>query len=306
MQRGPLAGDLRLNRRNVFVLPTRAGLLYAAALFAMLLASINYALSLGFMLTFLLGAVAMVAMLHTFRNLSTLVLRPGRAEPVFAGQPAELGLMLINRGRLERLALRLHAPGMEGPEVVDVAASSEQLVRIAIPAARRGWMQVPRITVGTEFPLGLWRAWSWWQPAMRVLVYPSPETPAVKLPEASTLAGEGSGAARGEDDVSGVRPYREGDSPRNIAWRAMASTASEAFLSKQLEGSQRGEFRFDWNTLPANLDTEARISRLTRWVIDAEAAGARWSLHVRGTSLATDGGGAHRERCLEALATLEV
>ena len=67
---------MRLTQRNVYVLPSRAGMLYAAILLAMLIASINYALSLGFMLTFLLGAIAVVAMLHTFRNLVALVLRP--------------------------------------------------------------------------------------------------------------------------------------------------------------------------------------------------------------------------------------
>jgi hypothetical protein len=57
-RRGPHAGPLRLAQRNVYVLPTRAGLLYALVLLTMLIASINYALSLGFLLTFLLGAVA--------------------------------------------------------------------------------------------------------------------------------------------------------------------------------------------------------------------------------------------------------
>ena len=124
---GPRRDDLLLAQRNVYVLPSRAGMLYATILVAMLVASINYALSLGFMLTFLLGAVAVVAILHTFRNLAALVLRPGRAEPVFAGQPAEFSVLLINPGRLERFAIRLHAPGMTRPEVIDVPGGTEQL-----------------------------------------------------------------------------------------------------------------------------------------------------------------------------------
>ena len=137
----PRQGELKLAQRNVYVLPSRAGMLYAMVLLAMLVASINYALSLGFMLTFLLGAVAVVAMLHAFRNLSSLVLRPGRAEPVFAGQPAEFSLQLVNQGGTERFAIRLFAAGMATHEVADVAPGSEQSVRIALPTERRGWLR---------------------------------------------------------------------------------------------------------------------------------------------------------------------
>jgi len=301
----PQRTDLRLAQRNVYVLPSRAGMLFGLILVAMLVASINYALSMGFMLTFLLGAVAVVAILHTFRNLSALVLRPGRAEPVFAGQPAEFSVLLVNPGRTERFAIRLIAPGMTQPEVVDVPAGAEQLVRIAIPAKRRGRMPVPRLRLWTEYPLGLWRVWAYWHPAIDVLVYPAPETPPVPLPQTSTASGEGVGSARGEEDVAAVRPYQAGDSPRRIAWRAIARTDSDELLTKQFDGGERGELLLDWGGLPPNLDSEARISRLTRWVLDAEAAGARWALHLPGQQIDVDAGPAHRQRCLEALALLE-
>ncbi len=303
---GPRRDDLRLAQRNVYILPSRAGLLYAAILLAMLIASINYALSLGFMLTFLLGAVAVVGMLHTFRNMAALVLRPGRAEPVFAGQPAEFSVLLINPGRIERFAIRLHAAGMVAPETADVAARAEQIVRIAVPAKRRGRMQVPRIRLWSEFPLGLWRVWAYWHPAIEVLVYPTPESPAVPLPENSAIAGEGHGMGTGEEDVASVRPYRAGDSPRRIAWRAMARSASDELLTKQFEGGERGELLLDWKLLPVALDAEAKISRLTRWVLDAEASGTRWALRLPGEVIELDAGAGHRHRCLEALALLEV
>lgn len=304
-RRHPAQGELTLARRNVYVLPSRAGMLYALVLLTMLVASINYALQLGFMLTFLLAAVAIVALLHAYANLSALVLKPGRAEPVFAGQPAEFSLQLSNPGRGDRQAIRLQVPGMAGHEVADVAPGSEQTVRIALPTDRRGWLAVPRITVWTTYPLGLWRAWAWWQPAMRALVYPTPETPAAPLPEAFELAGDGQGAGGGEDDVAAVRPYRPGDSPRRIAWKAMARTASDELLTKEFDGGERGDLVLDWHRLPAHLDVEARVSRLTRWVMDADAAGARWALLLPGTRLDSDAGPDHRERSLEALATLE-
>lgn len=301
----PRQGELRLTQRNVYLLPSRAGMLYAVVLATMLVASINYQLSLGYMLTFLLGAVAVVGMLHAFRNLSTLVLRPGRAEPVFAGQPAEFSLQVVNPGRGDRFAIRLRAPGMATEALADLPPRSEQTVRFALPTEKRGWLQVPRITVWTTYPLGLWRVWSWWQPAMRALVYPTPETPAVPLPDTPAATGESRGGGAGEEDLAAIRPYRAGDSPRRIAWKAMARTGSDELLTKEFEGGDRGELQLDWHRLPPQLDTEARISRLTRWVLDADAAGARWGLCLPGLELPADAGPEHRERCLEALATLE-
>ena len=299
----PRAGDYRLARRNVFMLPTRAGLLLAAVVLTMLVTAINYQLSLGHALTFLVGAIAVVAMLHTWRNLATLTLRAGRAEPVFAGQIAEFTLIARNPTRVERFALCLNTAAMAQPEYFDVAPDAEHFVTIALPAHRRGWMQVPRLTLATTFPMGIWRAWARWHPALRVLVYPQPETPAAPLPARLAASGEGSARGSGSDDIAALRPYVPGDSPRLIAWKAIARTAADNLISKQFDGGDLGELTLEWSALPASMNAEARLSRLTRWVLDADAAGVRYALALPGTRIALDHGTAHRTRCLEALAT---
>lgn len=299
----PRAGDYRLTRRNVFMLPTRAGLLFAAVVVTMLVTAINYQLSLGYALTFLVAAVAVVGMLHTFRNLATLTLRTGRAEPVFAGQLAEFTLIARNETGLERFALSLNAPGMVQPEYFDLAPQSEHFIAIALPTRQRGWMPMPRLTLATTFPIGLWRAWARWHPALRVLVYPYPETPAVPLPARIATSGEGTARGHGREDIAALRPYVAGDSPRLIAWKAIARTASEDLITKQFDGGDLGELSLDWSLLPASIDVEARLSRLTRWVLDADAAGVRYALALPGRRIDFDLGPAHRARCLEALAT---
>ena len=67
-------------------------------LLLLLIASINYSLSLGFLLTFLLASMGGMSMLHTFRNLARLTIMPGRAEPVFAGEVAQFHLVMHNPG----------------------------------------------------------------------------------------------------------------------------------------------------------------------------------------------------------------
>lgn len=303
LRHAPHDGDHVLTRRNIYILPTRAGLLFALVLLVMLLAAINYQLALGHALTFLLGALAGVGMLHTHRNLAALVLHAGRAEPVFAGQLAEFTLIARNPTRLERYALGVHAHGMVQAEHFDAAPGAEQLVSIALPTERRGWMQVPRLTLATTWPLGLWRAWAPWHPVLRVLVYPQPEAPGAALPVRTAVAGEGSARGPGHDDLAAVRPYAAGDAPRLIAWKAMARSASDELLAKQFDGAQAGELTLEWSELPASMHVEARLARLTRWVLDADALGVRFALVLPGNTVAPDTGPAHRARCLEALAT---
>ncbi|HRO60879.1 MAG TPA: SurA N-terminal domain-containing protein [Burkholderiaceae bacterium] len=195
------------------------------------------------------------------------------------------------------------APGMAQPEHFDAPAGAEQSVSIAVPALRRGWQPAPRLRVETRFPLGIWRAWSWWQPALRLLVYPQPEPPGVPLPARQASAGEGLANGRGEQDLAALRPWQEGDSPRRVAWKAMARTATDELIVRQYEGGDLGELSLDWDQLPGNWDAEQRLSRLTRWVLEADSIGARYALRIPGTTLSTDAGPAHRARCLEALAT---
>ena len=57
----------------------------------------------------------------------------------------------------------------------------------------------------------------------------------------------------------------------------------------------------DWDAT-VGADPEARLSRLCRWVIDAEAAGARYGLRLPGNQIAPGNGPTHYHRCLSALA----
>lgn len=296
-------GEYRIGRRNVAVAPSAAGALFGAALLAMLIAALNYQLTLGYALTFLIAGVALVALLHTVRNLSMLTLRGARAEPVFAGQHAEFTLVARNATRFERFALALHAPCMARPEHFDVPAGAEQFVSVALPTEGRGWMKMPRFTLATTFPMGIWRARARWQPAQRVLVFPAPETPAPPLPARSAAQGEGERGGNGHGDLVALRPYADGDPPQRIAWKAVARSASQDLISLQLGEAELGETTLDWHALPPSMDDEARLSRLTRWTLDADAAGTRFALRLPGLLIEADSGPAHRLRCLEALAT---
>ena len=291
-----------LSQRRVYVLPTRAGLLYAASLLVMLIGAINYNLSLGYALVFLLAGLGIAAILHAFRNLAGLSLTVGAAAPVFAGGTARFPLALRNPDRRARLLLRLSLPGQ--PEVtVDVPPDDSASVHLPHSAARRGWLAMPRATIETVWPLGLVRAWSYAAPELACLVYPHPAGAVPPAPTFSGIEGGTPPADSGDEDFAGLRRHQPSDPLHHVAWKSVARQGAEAPLqTKQFAGSAAQALWFDWDALPHGMDVESRLSVLARWVLDAEAAGLAWGLRLPGIELAQAHGPDHSHACLKALA----
>ncbi len=299
----PEPGAVVLGHRRVYIVPTRLGLIYAATLGILLVGSINYAMSLGFALTFLLAGVGVAGMVHTARNLAQLAVSAGRAEPVFAGEPAQLRLVLASGAAFDRPQVLVRHLPSGAQRVLDLAAGATAEVVLAVPAAQRGWLPFGRFLLETRFPLGLFRAWSYVEPAARCLVYPRPLRSPLPPPEAHAATGAARVAAPGNEDFAGLRGYQRSDSPRHVAWRAFASSGE--LLTKQFSGEAAAELVLDWARLPAGLGVEERLSRLAGWVLAAERAGVRYALRIPRLELPLDHGEAHRAACLQALALHE-
>ncbi len=297
--RGPEAGPVELTQRRVYILPTRAGLLFGVTMVLMLIGSINYSLSLGYGLTFLLTGTGVVSMLHTWRNLAHVQLRAGKSAPVFAGDRARFIVLVSNPGRVARLSLAIRF-GEREPLFFDVQPRTETEVRVRFPAARRGLLRPGRFRIYTAYPLGLFYSWANVELDLACLVYPTPEQGVVPLPEQQGAIGEGAALGKGEEDFSGLRTYYPGDSTRRIAWKAAAR--SEVFVTKMFAGSAGAEMWLDLAQTPESLGLEGRLSRLARWVVDAEGSGFRYGLRVPGSEIALNAGAGHRGRCLETLA----
>jgi uncharacterized protein (DUF58 family) len=296
----PERGPVFLGHRRVYIVPTRLGWMFGATLGLLLLGSINYALALGFALTFALAGVGLAGMVHTARNLAQLAVSARRAEPVFAGETAQFHLQLDNRAPFDRPAILVRHLPSGSQAVVHVAAAATTDVALAVPATRRGRLALGRVMLETRFPLGLFRAWSYVEPETACLVYPRPDYR--PLPPSGSDAGAGSERVllQGGDDFSGLRGYQRSDSPRHVAWKAHAR--NEDLLTKQFAGGAATELWLDWALVPAAQDAESRLSCLTGWVLTAQRSGAHYGLRLPGREIGLGCGDAHRADCLQALA----
>jgi uncharacterized protein (DUF58 family) len=299
----PLTDALTLTQRNVYILPTRPGFMLAITLLVLLVGSINYQLNLGYLLTFLLAGSAAVGMHVCHATLRGLTLNLMPPAPQFAGASATLSVVLSNHRRSVRHGIGLavlDATHEDHWSWTDVPGQGSCTVQVAFRPQRRGLHRVPPLTAETRFPLGTFRVWTVWRPAAQVLVYPAPELHPPVLPAGEPRAG-GPAMSRVQDsgEFEGVRAYRRGDPLKMVVWKKAAK--SEQLVSRDTMQSQRHELWLDF-TQAGGPEAEARLSRLTAWVLQADKLGQDYGLRLPGQQVPPGAGEAHKRRCLEALA----
>jgi uncharacterized protein (DUF58 family) len=292
----PLPVDI--TRKRIYVLPTGFGLFVGLMLTTMLVGGLNYNNNPALLLVFLLAGVANNSLVHAHLILSGIRLKALHADPVFAGQALQMKFRFEGNGQRHRPGLQLLLGASQA--LFHLEPGGEAEVLLEVPTTTRGWLEPGRLRLSTLWPLGLARAWSWLRPAERFLVYPAPDLHAPPLP---TALGDGDSRrtrAHGEQPHH-LRDYRAGDMPRQIAWKA--SARFDKLLVREYESAVARDVLIDWQST-SGLAYESRISRLTRWVLEAERSGSRYALALPALRLPPGRGPEHRHHCLRALALL--
>jgi uncharacterized protein (DUF58 family) len=307
----PLTDHVTLTQRTVYILPTRPGLMLGVTLLTLLVASINYQLNLGYLLTFLLAGSALVGMhvCHgTLRGLAMHLIAPPAQ---YAGAMAAFSIKLSN----EKLNIR-HGIGLSvlSPSAkdrqghwswADVPAQGSSTVQVAFKPVQRGLHRLPTLTAETRFPLGTFRVWTVWRPAAQVLVYPAPEINAPPLPPGEARSGGAAHVARAQNtgEFDGVRAYRRGDPLKLVVWKkaAKADESGNGLVVRDTQQAQRHELWLDFALAGAG-GTEQKLSRLCAWVLAADKLALDYGLRLPAQEITPASGEAHKRQCLEALA----
>jgi len=287
-----------LRHSRIYILPTKRGWTMIGTLLTMLLASLNYALALGVGVTFLLTGLLAAALLHTFRNLAGIEVTPLAAGETFVGGSLPFTLAL-HGGAATRTQVTLAAAGATATG--DVPAGAALTLTLDVAAPVRGNVALGRVTLLSDFPLGLWRGWAYVHFPIHGIAYPAVEIGAPPLPRNSGGA-DMLAAGRGDDnDFAGLREFQSGDPPQRVAWKAVARGAG--WYTKEFDGTGGGgPVALLWDELPRTLSVEARLSRLAAWILAAERVARPFALSLPGLSLPARQGRDHRRQALTALA----
>jgi uncharacterized protein (DUF58 family) len=297
-RRIPPSRSVTLNQKRLFIFPSRAGLFYGICLLVMLLAAINFQNNLSYALTFLLATLFVLAVLHTFANLSGLTIRAVRAQPAFPGQQTEFELQVSRGRRREYYGVYCRFENSATARF-NLVEQNDARLRLHAPVGERGWYNPGRLLVETTYPLGLLRCWTWIDLDLHAMVYPRP-LPSAELPGLATDQPDGASVpVEGSDDFYGFRDYRTGDSPRQIYWKGLARGG--AVQTKQYTAYADRSVWLDWDMF-AGTGVEQRLSHLCYWALEFDRQGLEYGLRLPQLSLPPACGERQREQVLQALA----
>lgn len=295
-RRIPRRREVTLDQRRIFIFLTGQGGMAGLMVAVLFVAGINYANNLLLGTSFLLASLFVIAIHHTYANLSGLRITAIDAGTAFAGEEARFRLRLDDLREREHESLLLEWDGVEQP--VDWVNGRLELA-MALPARARGWCRPPRLKISTTYPLGLLRAWTWLDLDLAALVYPHPEASDV-MPVGPGREGEGERQRRrGHEDFDSLRGFVPGDPIAHVSWKHLAR--GQGLLTKTYASEEVGSEMLDWNALPG-LPIETRLSRLTWWVLQLAQHNHAFGLRLPGLEIPAALGIEQRDACLRALA----
>ncbi|MBF0421922.1 MAG: hypothetical protein HQL73_02905 [Magnetococcales bacterium] len=297
-------GMVSLTIGNIYIFPELNGLGFGLMALIMMVGFLNFALNPAIFVSCLLAALLWVTLIHTHRNLIGLRLQSLPVAPVFAGEQAAIAVLLQEVDHRCRHAL--HLGGWDRnmvSEPVDLDAGASAAMTLFVPTRARGLLDPGTLTLYSRFPLGLIRVWTHMELNHPILVYPRPEaTTTNPLFQEETTPGEVSGRLMG-DDFLGLEPWRPGDPPSAIHWKGGIDRTAR--LAKRFGGHGSGRTWLRWEDTQL-ADGEAALSRLSRWVLEAEAGNSPYGLKLPGVTIPPGLGQAHAHQCLAALTRFEI
>ena len=289
---------LTLSRKRIYILPTRHGWVFILILLAMLIGSVNYKINLGFLLTFLLGGMAFVSIFHSYRNLLSIQILAVTAQPVFAGDRAVFKFSIRTK-EPARAAVAISLPNAE-KIVKDFDANKDNWIRIPVAANQRGIFRPGSLLIATQYPLGLFRAWSTIRLDAKCLVYPRPLSgPLTTADDAGAVNGEEGRDIPGAEDFQELKSYQQGDPLQHIAWKALSR--GQGLFTKMFVAQAGSTAMLDFDAL-LEPHTERKLSRLCDMILQACSHNLVFGLKLPGKVIDPNRGEAHRQKCLKALA----
>jgi uncharacterized protein (DUF58 family) len=287
-----------LNNKRLFIVPSKAGFGFLIVVNLLWLTGTNYENNLVLGLAFFLTALFVVAIHHTFFNMSGLRIEGLRSAPCFLDENGELELQLSCRPETTKEGITV-AFEDESSTMIDLLDQHSTEVKLFTAGKQRGWYQPPRLKIESHYPLGIIRCWSWAVIDVPMLVYPRP-IPGGDMPLSQVAEHEGDRLDKdGSEDFHGFKAYHPGASPKHIAWKHYAR--GQGLHTKEYASYREQTVWLDWEALPG-LGLELRLSRLCFWVLKLSATQQPYGLRLPGVEIRPATGIDHKLLVLKALA----
>jgi len=292
------------NRKQLYILPTRIGFIFALLILALLVAAIRFNHQATYLLTFILAAIGQVTSLYTHKNLLGLNLSSRTHTNVFCKEDAVFNVTINNPTESARHAVWLICN--DHKTTFELAAKRHKSIAVSLATKKRGNFSLPPVILSSQYPIGILFSWTRsFISTANCVVYPEPKQ---ILPFPEQVANDFSNdqtssiSRKGSDELSHTRPYQTGDRPRDIHWQAYAK--HQQLVSRELVTDSFPSTEFNWQQVN-KLSIEDKLSQLCAWIVEAEEKKIDYILRIPSYCSDNSHGEQHKHKCLRALALFD-
>lgn len=301
-KRIPAAAQQQLTHRNLFIFPTRFGFAYLIFVLVLFLLGTNYQNNLIMLLSYFLASLFISVMLHSFLNLSGLTLIGKKKVKGFAEDRIFLSVKVLSDQT--RFAINFNIEGQESISVVEIlpsAIATNNQVLLPYDTVKRGVYSAERVTIASEYPLGLFTCWTKLDFACQLIIYPKPLALKLTAQAYGKQAQEQQGHALEQhgDDFYQLKAYQQGEPLTQVAWKQLAK--GQGMLTKSYQSTQGSETWLKLADMPSS-DIEKKLAYLCYLIQQYYHNDQRFGLDLYGDIIKPDHSKEHFEQCLYALA----
>jgi uncharacterized protein (DUF58 family) len=303
-RRMPSKAKQKLNKSNIFILPTRFGLAFTVFIILLFILGTNYQNNLIIFMCYLFSSLFILTMFYSFINMAGLSIS---AKGTYSGYQDEPILIPVNVASVQ-LKQSLSLCFSNHQQVEACSVNESKTIIVPVKFTQRGKRTLNRLIISSEFPLGLFRCWTQLQFDIDVITYPKPlkcsfSSRNVNTEEQDELQVNPNGGINKGEDFYELKHYQKGEPLSHVAWKQVAK--GDIWQTKYYSQPQSHAALLTLKEMPSHA-IEHKLSNLCYLVLQYHQSGIEFSLQLHENTaqglIETASGEHHLKECLTALA----
>ena len=289
--------DPSINRKNIYIFPTKDGFQLGLFLITALIASTIYQINLGLIILVTLSVLFFLSILITYENLNHIQIKD--YENIIDSNGKEpLKLIINNSSKQKKINLNI----IDNKDVLKSETfnlnTGSNVITFNNPFLKRGCYDYPLLKIQTIFPFGITKAWNWFQLKERFYVYPSPIMYFKDLNHflVETLKYKSDFS----EDFDGIDQFQEGMSESKIAWK-ISNSKDQLYIKKFESKLESKKILIDYNQIPIQ-DHEKKLGIIVFLLKECLQQNKVFAIKIKDQSSDFGDNKKHFENCLKLIA----
>ncbi|MCB9482218.1 MAG: DUF58 domain-containing protein [Desulfobacteraceae bacterium] len=292
---------LVIKKNQIYILPTPPGFIFLLVIFVIFAGSFNENNNMGLLFSFFLFFVFLISIRETRNSILGLKIISIKIENSFALSKAKIIFHLSAEKNEKKLFEISCSDKMIKFKSINKNLSVKQ--EMEIDSIKRGVYNSPVFTLSSDYPYGIFKAWTYIRSNEKQIIYPAPSKNAIPVHELKSIMEEKGiikDSNKNEDEFKGLKEYEKGDSIKRISWKSYSKGLG--LFTKDF-GDQTGldELIIYFDEIKIN-NIEKKLSLICKTILELESMGLKYGFETDKMNISPGTGKEHQKKCLEILA----